>query len=86
MLCEECFEFTDNYQSINGNNYCDACMRKYMLVPCPGLSCNNIISLNGFDELDDVENYTCTSCDTIFCDNCLVRAKNLKLCNECFDL
>ena len=84
MLCDECLESTTDYQSINGFNYCEACMKKYMLVPCPG-SCNNIISLNGFDELDDVENYTCTICDTAYCDNCIVRAKNIKMCIDCFN-
>lgn len=85
MLCDECCEFTREYLTINGNNYCRTCVDKYMLVACPGSSCNNVISLNGFDELDDVENYTCTHCDTVFCDNCIIKATNLKMCNECFN-
>lgn len=85
MLCEECYELTNNYQQINGINYCKSCTYKYMLMACPGENCNNIISLNGFDELDDVDNYTCTRCDTVFCNNCLIKDRNLIMCKECFN-
>jgi hypothetical protein len=84
MICDECFEFTNDVEKINGNDYCKTCLEKYLLNPCPGEDCNNIISLNGFDELDDVEYYTCTSCDTIFCHNCIIRSTNIQLCKYCF--
>lgn len=85
MLCDECMDITNDYQTIANSHYCNYCVNKYMLSRCPGGICNNIISLNGYDELTDIENNTCTSCDTVFCDSCLVRAKNLKMCNECFN-
>lgn len=86
MLCEECCETTDDYQTINNGDYCNKCIDKYMLIPCPGAICNNIVSLNGFDGLNDVEDYTCSECDAVFCNYCLIKVGHLKMCNECFNL
>lgn len=83
MLCDECCEFTNNYETINANNYCLTCIAKYMLSACPGEKCNNIISLNGFNDLDDIEDYICTFCDTVYCNNCIIRERNIIICKEC---
>lgn len=84
MYCDECIEPTNDYVTIVDNNYCRDCAYKYMLSKCPGELCYNVISLNGYD-IEDVENNTCTSCDTIFCGDCLVKARNLRLCKYCFE-
>lgn len=83
MLCDECCEFVNDYELINGNNYCRTCISKYMIAACPGESCANIISLNGFNDLDDIENYTCSFCDTVYCNQCLARDRNLLICKDC---
>ncbi len=85
MLCDECCEFTDNYTILKGNIFCRNCLQNYLLVPCPGNLCNNIISLNGYDNADDTENYTCTECDSIFCEKCLVKGYNVLYCKDCFN-
>lgn len=85
MLCEECCEYEKNYIRINDRNYCGRCLVKYDIVSCPGEICSNLISLNGYDGLDDVDNNTCTKCNTIFCDNCIIRDSNIQLCYDCFD-
>ena len=85
MICDECYNITDNYNTINNISYCLNCINNYMLIPCPGEFCNNIISLNGFDGINDTENNTCSKCDTIFCNDCLIKSNNIKMCNECFD-
>lgn len=85
MLCDECYEYSDEYENMRGNTYCTKCINKYKLIQCPGYSCNSTISLNGYDDIEDIEENTCTECDTIFCNNCLVRARNLLLCKDCFN-
>jgi len=86
MLCDECCENVGEYETINGNTFCTECMNKYVLVPCPGNYCSNIISLNGYNDMDDIDDSTCTSCENVFCKNCMVKAKNLKLCQDCFNM
>lgn len=86
MLCDECQEITNNYYTIANNNYCQKCIDLYMLMKCPSHLCYEIISLNGFDGMYDTDENTCTSCNAIFCDFCLIRATNLIKCKDCFYL
>lgn len=85
MICDECLEYTSNYHTIGNNCYCHNCKNKYMLVKCPGHYCNKIVSINGYDELDNIELNTCSSCDTVFCDNCLIKETNVIMCKDCFN-
>lgn len=82
--CHECQECIQDYYTISNNVYCLSCIDRYMLVKCPGDLCFNVISLNGY-EIEDTEDNTCTMCKTIFCDFCLVRAKNIRMCRDCFN-
>lgn len=85
MSCEECLEFTDNLYKISNNDYCEDCINKYMLVKCPGELCVNVISLNGYDELSDINNNTCSICDAVYCDDCFIRTTNVKICKDCLN-
>lgn len=85
MICDECLDYSRNNINISGTNYCIECANKYLLRRCPGPLCNNVISLNGYDDLDDTEQYTCTHCDTIHCNDCLIRDTNILICKDCFN-
>ena len=85
MFCNECLEYSRDGMTLSGNYYCIMCINKYLLRECPGSGCNNIISLNGFDDLDDTDENTCKNCDTIYCNDCLIRDTNILLCNDCFN-
>lgn len=85
MICEECSEITNEYFTISNNIYCINCVNNYMLAKCPSFLCSNVISINGYNELNDIDNITCTLCDTVFCENCLVKAKNIIMCKDCFN-
>ena len=82
--CDECQEHTNDHYEIANNIFCFSCINKYQLVKCPGLNCNNVISLNEYG-YGDVENNTCTMCRTIVCNSCIVKTKNLTICSDCFD-
>jgi len=88
MICDECQKYvTIKWSTLNNNNnnYCHDCIKKYMLIKCPGNLCDNIVSLNGYDGITNIELETCSVCDAIFCNNCLIRGKNFIICRECFN-
>lgn len=85
MYCNECLETVENYNTIGSNNYCTDCINKYHLVKCPNDLCDNVISINGYDDMVEIENDTCSICDTIYCSECIIRDTNLQICTDCFN-
>lgn len=79
MYCEYCLEKNKKLIKISNNTYCIDCINTFRLVKCPEEECNNVISLH------ENENNTCTSCNTIFCNNCIISTNNLCLCNYCIN-
>lgn len=82
--CDECQEQTNDHYKIGDDIYCLSCIYKYELVKCPGRNCINVISLNNYG-YDNNEKNTCNICHIIVCNSCIVRSKNLILCDDCFD-
>lgn len=81
--CTECTEKVNRYIIIGYMPYCHDCINKYCLLKCPTNVCDNIISLNGYMEYD-VYDYTCTLCDTVFCNECIIKENNTIVCFECY--
>ena len=85
MYCNECLDHLDKYHVIGDNKYCYNCIDKFMLIKCPGSMCNNTVSLNGYDLMDDTDYNTCNICDAIFCNSCLKRDNMFKMCKDCLN-
>ena len=84
MICSECQEFDNNYITIGNGSYCYYCTDTFKLVKCPSKKCNNVISLNGYDESFDTDSNTCNNCNIMVCDSCITRQRS-KYCNECIN-
>ena len=85
MFCDNCFEHTDNFYKILESVFCKNCVTHFSLIKCPNKQCKKIISLNGYNDLYDIEDNTCSACNVVFCNECFVKSNNLKICKECFN-
>jgi hypothetical protein len=83
--CNECNEKTNESVMIGHTPYCFNCVHKYCLIKCPTEVCDNTISLNGYNNTEcDLDKFTCTLCNTIFCNECLIKQDSTIVCVECF--
>lgn len=83
MFCSSCNEVLKELQPIGNSKFCYECIQKFSLVKCPNKYCNNVISRNGKDD-ERIDDYLCYICDTMYCDECLIKAGNTVTCVECF--
>jgi hypothetical protein len=86
MTCNNCLDAIqskNNIIKIAGGTYCRDCFTKYALRACPCRNCENVISLNGYDDEYDIEYDTCSICDTTVCGQCIINTKNMRVCKDC---
>jgi hypothetical protein len=82
-LCEECYEPVSSLVKIGENTFCKQCIANNKFQKCPMQYCNNIISLNGYNDSYDIDILTCDLCGYIVCKDCLTAFKNIKYCVNC---
>jgi hypothetical protein len=81
-FCNECTNKVDICYYIGDSYYCIDCINKYMLIKCPSVDCNNIISLNGYN-FNDTNDNICSSCEAQYCSECIIKNNNIILCKDC---
>lgn len=82
-ICESCQNLTNDYCTISNNTYCYQCADKYQLIKCPMTTCFEIISINGYNDTVDMDKNTCSWCNCVVCDYCIIRYQNDQKCREC---
>lgn len=85
MICYECQESVNNAKKIGDYYYCSDCIYRNALVKCPINSCNETISLNGYDGNIDNELFTCQQCNSICCPTCINKYGRNIFCKDCIN-
>lgn len=84
MYCSECQEKSDNTIKIAKQRFCKPCIDNYKLTKCPNSDCTNVISMNGYNYMFNIDDLECDTCGYHVCEQCLVINKCNKYCKACF--
>jgi hypothetical protein len=84
-LCDCCCNIEKDIRKIGKEQYCNNCIEQYQLDTCKTKKCTNIISYNGYDGAKDNDKNTCSICNRLFCDECIIKSQNLIVCVNCLN-